>query len=149
MNLPNITQDWEPVAKAPPADYSPIYESKVPAGFPSPAQDYLEQNGLDLNNYLIHHKAASFFFNVKGESMVEAGIFEGDKVLVDKSVDPLHNHIVIAIYNNEYTLKRLYIKDGVIELRPENKSFSTIKLCEGDELRIWGVVTAVIRKLSY
>lgn len=146
---PGIDQVATPAASITAPAFYPLYEWKLPAGFPSPAQDYLEQNALDLNTYLVHHKAATYFFNVKGDSMMNAGIHDGDKVLVDKAVNPQHKHIVVAIYNNEYTLKELFRKDGIIELRPANPAYQAIRLEEGDELIVWGVVTAVIRKLSY
>ena len=124
----------------------PLFTVKVHAGFPSPATDYLEPS-LDLNAHLVPNKSATFFFTVAGDSMSGAGILDGDRVVVDRSVDAEHNHIVIAIYNNEYTLKRLYKFAGVIELRPENPAFNSIRMEEGDELVIWGVVVGVIRKL--
>jgi DNA polymerase V len=125
----------------------PLFVQKIPAGFPSPACDYIEE-GLDLTEYLIKHKSASFYFEVAGDSMINAGIHPGDKVLVDRSVEPKHNHIVIAMIHNEYTLKRLYRWRGIVELRPENPAYQPIRLKEGEELQIWGVVTAVVRKFK-
>lgn len=118
---------------------------KIAAGFPSPAQDYLEP-GLDLNEYLVDHKAASFLFTVQGESMSGAGIMDGDKVVVDRSVQARHGDIVIAVLDAEYTLKRLYSMGGTIELRPENPAFAALLVSEGSTLEIWGVVVASIRK---
>lgn len=125
----------------------PHFLQKIPAGFPSPAQDYTEET-LDLNEYLVKHKSASFYFTVDGLSMLGAQIDDGDKVLVDRSIDPKHGHIVIAVVNDEYTIKRLYKRRGVIELRPENPNFQPIRFADGEELVIWGVVTSVIRKLK-
>ena len=125
----------------------PHFAQKIPAGFPSPAQDYTQET-LDLNEYLVQHQAASFFFTVVGSSMIGAQIDDGDKVLVDRSIAPKHNHIVIAAINDEYTIKRLYKRSGVIELRPENPAFKPIRFSDGEELVIWGVVVAVIRKLK-
>lgn len=119
---------------------------KIAAGFPSPATDYIEK-GLDLNTFLVQHKEASFFFEVVGESLIGIGILPGDVVLVDRSVSPEHGHIVLAVIDGDYTLKRLYRQRGVIELHPENPAFQPIRLVEGNELVIWGVVTAVVRKL--
>lgn len=124
----------------------PIFVQKVPAGFPSPAQDYTQET-LDIHQYLVQHQAASFFFTVVGQSMTGAHIEDGDKVLVDRSVPPRHNHIVIASVNGEYTIKRLYKRAGVIELRPENPAFQPIRFSDGEELVIWGVVIGVVRKL--
>lgn len=102
--------------------------------------------GLDLNEYLVRNKAASFLFSVAGDSMIGAGIMDGDKVVVDRSVAPVHGRIVIAVINSEYTLKRLFHFNGLLELRSENKSYSPIRMEEGTELEIWGVVVGVVRK---
>jgi DNA polymerase V len=125
----------------------PLCVHKVPAGFPSPASDYLE-DGLTLDAYLVRHPASSFFFSVAGDCMTGAGIFDGDKVLIDRAIEPKHGHIVVAVLNNEFTLKRLYRRDGVLELRPENPAYQPIRLREAEELQVWGVVTAVVRKLK-
>ncbi len=124
----------------------PLVQHKLAAGFPSPAADYVEK-GLDLNTFLVQHKEASFFFEVVGESMSGVGIMSGDIVLVDRSVTAGHGHYVLAMIDGEYTLKRLYRQHGVIELHPENSAFAPIRLVEGQELQVWGVVTAVVRKL--
>jgi DNA polymerase V len=124
---------------------TPYFLHKIPAGFPSPASDYIE-DGLDLNVYLVKHKAASYFFAVEGESMIGSGIYPGDRVLVDRSITPLHGHVVVAVINGEYTLKRLYRMDGLVELLPDNPLFSPIKITDETDLVIWGVVAAVVRK---
>lgn len=118
---------------------------RVQAGFPSPATDYLEE-GLDLNDYLVRHRAASFLFTVQGYSMQGAGIVDGDKVVVDRSIDPQHGHIVIAVVDGEYTIKRLYWRGNRIELRPENPAFKPICFADGSHLEIWGVVVGVVRR---
>ena len=118
---------------------------KIAAGFPSPASDYMEP-GLDLNEYLVRNKAASFLFTVTGESMAGAGILDGDKVIVDRSVPPVHGKIVIAVVDSEYTLKRLFQFNGKLELRSENSAYSPIRMVEGSELEIWGVVVGVVRR---
>ena len=133
-------------AQFPPSSGQPQFTLKIPAGFPSPAADYVEDE-LDLNTYLIKHRAASFFFQVEGDSMIGAGIFDGDKVLVDRSLVPMHGHVVVAIIDAEFTLKRLYRVGDTIELRPENPAYRAIPIREGNDLQIWGVVSAVIRKL--
>jgi DNA polymerase V len=142
-----LLQQPEPVSQEPVPWPTRIIKHRIPAGFPSPAAEYTEA-GLDLNDYLIVHKAATFMFTVVGNSMSKAGILDGDKVVVDRSVAPRHGHIVIAMLNGEYTIKRLYMRGGVIELRPENPDFQPIKLSGEDELQIWGVVTGCIRKLQ-
>ena len=123
----------------------PLFSCSVPAGFPSPADDYIEGQ-LDLNEYFVEHPAATFYVRVTGESMTGAGIFPDDILVVDRSLDAQHGKIVIGVVNRELTVKRLYRRDGVIELRPENPAFPAI-LCKDDmELVIWGVVTGVLRK---
>lgn len=141
-----LEQIPQPLAEEPRLVAFPQFQSKISAGFPSPADDYREDS-LDFNQYLVHHRASTFVFTVKGESMVAAGIFDGDKVVVDRSVDPKHNHVVIAVVNGEYTVKRLFKWRGIVELRAENPSYQTIKFSDTDELTIWGVVVGVIRKL--
>jgi DNA polymerase V len=124
----------------------PLLSHKMAAGFPSPATDYVEAS-LDLNTYLIQNKAATFIFEVTGDSMIQAGIFSGDKVVVDRSVEPRHKHIVIAMVDGEFTIKRLYRRAGRVELRPENPAYSPIVMTTETQLEIWGVVVSVIRRL--
>jgi DNA polymerase V len=122
-----------------------LLSHKMSAGFPSPAADY-EEDTLDLNKYLVRNPPATFMFSVKGDSMKGASIEDGDKVVVDRSIDPKHNDIVIATLNGEYTIKRLYKHLGNVELRPENPAFQPFKLKEGIELDMWGVVVGVVRR---
>lgn len=124
-----------------------LIDAHIPAGFPSPCTDYTEES-LDLNTYIVRNQAATFYFSVKGYSMSGAGILDGDKVAVDRSIPPRHGHIVVAVVDDEYTLKRLYRQGLVIELQSEHPAFPPMRMKDGQELVIWGVVTAVIRKLS-
>jgi DNA polymerase V len=124
-----------------------LLSHRISAGFPSPAGDYVE-DGLDLNNYLVQNKPATFMFTVRGESMIVAGIHDGDKVIVDRALKAKHNDIVVAVVDGEYTIKRLYKYRGRIELRPENPDYQPITFTEGNELQIWGVVTGVVRKYT-
>ncbi len=140
-----MLQSPVPVGQAPRRYLHIHFAHRIAAGFPSPASDYLEA-GLDLNEYLVPNKAASFMFTVSGDSMAGAGIMDGDKVVVDRSVTPVHGKIVIAVVNAEYTLKRLINFNGLLELRAENAAYRTIKMEEGTELEIWGVVVGVVRK---
>jgi DNA polymerase V len=140
-----VAQDRTRLALTPAPFRQRLLAHKIAAGFPSPASDYIE-DGLDLNEFLVHNKAASFLFTVSGNSMSGAGILDGDKVIVDRSVNPTHGKIVIAVINSEYTLKRLYNLNGIIELRAENDAYAPIRLVEGHELEIWGVVVGAIRK---
>ena len=123
----------------------PIFTSRVQAGFPSPADDHLEDT-LDLNTHLIHHKEATFFVKAQGESMIGAGIHQGDILIVDKSLSPKSGKIVIAVIDGEFTVKRLHKYKGNITLKAENSEFEDIKIKGTDELIIWGVVTSVIHQ---
>lgn len=122
--------------------------SSVPAGFPSPADDYIEP-GLDLNDHLIiaGHKDASFVVRVEGWSMVGAGIFDGDEVIVDRAITPVEGNVVVAVVNGELTIKRLRFKDGKPVLVAENPHFKERRFEEHDTLEIWGVATRVLHKL--
>jgi DNA polymerase V len=117
----------------------------VPAGFPSPAQDHVERR-IDLNEHLIHNKDASYLFKVSGDSMIGVGIFPNDTLIVDRSIQPVHNNIVLGVLNAEFTVKRLYKRGGVVKLVPENPIFPTRIIKEEDDFIVWGVVTAAIRK---
>ena len=123
----------------------PIFTSRVQAGFPSPADDHLEDT-LDLNTHLIHHKEATFFVKAQGDSMIGVGIHQGDILIVDKSLTPKSGKIVIAVVGGEFTVKRLHKYKGSITLKAENPEFEDIKIRGTDELIIWGVVTSVIHQ---
>ena len=125
----------------------PLYSCTVRAGFPSPADDYIESR-LDLNSHLIKHQAATFFVIASGDSMINAGIHSGDLLIVDKSIQAAHGHIVIAAINGELTVKRLSRTNGCVRLMPENDDFSPIDITEEQDLVIWGVVTYVIHQAS-
>ncbi len=124
----------------------PLFVSKVSAGFPSPAQDYVEQT-LDLNELCIKRPAATFFVRVEGESMIEAGIFHNDILVVDRSVQPVHGDIVVAQVDGEFTVKELCLRPKLM-LVPRNSAFQPICLANDNELQIFGVVTNVIRQMS-
>ena len=124
----------------------PLYTSSVQAGFPSPADDYLEEK-LDLNKYLIKHPSATFFVKVTGDSMIKAGIHSGDILIVDRSIEPKNNKIVIAAIDGELTVKRLSYKPDGNYLQPENDNYSPIKIDEHNDLTIWGVVTNVLHSV--
>lgn len=124
----------------------PLFADKVPAGFPSPATDYVEDR-LDLNRLLIQHAEATFFLRAKGQSMLGAGIHDGDVLVVDRSLTPGHGQVVIAIVDGDFTVKRLHRQGGQIRLVAENADYPDITFCEGQELLIWGVVTNVVHKL--
>jgi len=143
----SLNQEPQALAKDSVAYEFKLLSHRISAGFPSPAADYVE-DGLDLNNYLIQNKPATFMFTVRGESMIVAGIHDGDKVVVDRALKAKHNDIVVAVVDGEYTIKRLYKYRGRIELRPENPDYQPITFTEGNELQIWGVVIGVVRKYT-
>lgn len=121
----------------------PLYSHKVVAGFPSPADDYVETR-LDLNSKLIHNKEATFFLTVQGDSMKKVGIKDGDMLIVDKSLTPVDGKIVIAAVDGELTVKRLSIKSTGTWLVPENDDYEPIPIREESDVVIWGVVTATV-----
>jgi DNA polymerase V len=124
----------------------PLFTGKVAAGFPSPADDYIEKT-LDLNELLVKKPAATFFARAQGESMLGAGIHPNDILVVDRSIDPVPGHIVICALNGELTVKRL-AKDGECwKLHAENPAYPDIVIHDDLELVIWGVVTNVIHPL--
>jgi len=121
----------------------PLFGHKVVAGFPSPAEDYIEAR-LDLNAKLIRNKEATFLLSVQGDSMKDAGIMDGDILVVDRSIEPQDGKIVIAALEGELTVKRLSMKSTGTWLVPENDDYPPIPVKEGAEIVIWGVVTATI-----
>lgn len=123
----------------------PFFSCFVSAGFPSPADDHL-QNKIDLNDHLVKHPAATFFVRVQGESMRDANVHDGDILVVDKAEQATHNKIVIAILNGEYVCKRLYKRNGVIRLLPANPSYQPVEITEGMDFEIWGVVMHILHQ---
>lgn len=133
-------------AEHPPRRQFPFMSHAVRAGFPSPADDYVEKR-IDLNEELIQHREATFFLRVKGQSMVDAGIDDGDELIVDRAIKPEHGRIVIAAVDGELTVKRFFQRDGVVKLIAENPRHPDIELKEGQEMLIWGVVTRIIKSV--
>jgi DNA polymerase V len=129
-------------------DYEmPLYGNSVSAGFPSPADDYIEQK-LDLNRYLVKHPAATFFVRANGDSMINAGIYNGDILVVDRSLEPSNGKVVIVALDGELTVKRLKKDKAGIFLMPENPKYKPIPVEDSNELHVWGVVTNVIHQVS-
>ena len=124
----------------------PLYLAPVEAGFPSPAEDHLDCK-LDLHRHLVRNEAATFFLRAHGESMLGAGIHDGDLLVVDRSVEAAHRKVVIAALEGELTVKRLLRREGRVLLAPENPDFLPIDITESEFVHIWGVVTYVIHKL--
>jgi DNA polymerase V len=124
----------------------PLFLSPVRAGFPSPADEYLDK-ALDLNHFLIKHPASTFFVKVKGESMINAGIHSGDILIVDRSLNPADKKIVIAILNGEFTVKRVSKRKDKLFLIAENETFKPIEIKDDMDFEIWGVVVHVIHSV--
>lgn len=123
----------------------PLFMERVSAGFPSPAQDYVEQ-ALDLNELCIKHPAATFFVRAEGDSMVDAGIYPNDILVVDRALQAAHGDIVIASVHGELTVKELELRPKV-RLIPRSKTYQPIEIPEGGDLEIFGVVTSVVRNM--
>jgi len=124
-----------------------LEHASVVAGFPSPADDYRHET-LDFNRDYIRHPEASFYGDVDGDSMKDAGIFDGDRVIIDRAIEAHNGSIVVAFWNGEFTMKYLDLKhkkDGYIELRPANPDYPVFKVEAGDNFEVWGVVVHLIR----
>ena len=117
----------------------PLLKDSVSAGFPSPADDYTEEN-IDLNEHLISNPFSTFFLRVKGESMINAGIKDKDLIIVDKSLIAKPGNIVIAMIDGEFTIKRLSIKNDELYLKAENHNYPDFRFKNHIDVQIWGVV---------
>lgn len=124
----------------------PLFTATVSAGFPSPADDYIEAK-LDLNKHLIRNPAATYFVRVSGESMIGAGIHDGDILIVDRSLEAKNRSIVIAGINGELTVKRIMFVGKKIFLEPENDKYPSQEIGGDMQFDIWGVVTTVIHSV--
>jgi DNA polymerase V len=124
----------------------PMFLESVSAGFPSPADDYLEDR-LDLNDYLIRNPSATFFVRVTGDSMIDSGIYSGDVLVVDRSLNPKDGNIIIAAIDGELVVKRMQRIENKIYLVPENKRYKPIEISAEMNFEVWGVVTTVIHSV--
>ena len=119
----------------------------IKAGFPSPADDY-RHDSLDFNRDLIHNPESTFYGKVEGDSMIDAGICDGDIAVIDRSVEAGNGDIIVAYVNEEFTIKYLDLThkdEGYIELRPANKNFKPIRIGVEDDFEVWGVVVWTIK----
>jgi DNA polymerase V len=123
-----------------------FFTNTISAGFPSPAEDFIDRK-LDLNEYLIKNPSATFLVKVNGNSMINAGINNGDILIVDRSLEPTDGKIVIGVINGEFTVKRIFKKGKKFFLQPENEKFKAIEIHEDMDFKIWGVVAYTIHKL--
>jgi len=118
--------------------------SSVSAGFPSPASDFMDVS-IDLNKEYIKHPSATFFARVTGNSMIKAGISEGDLLIVDRSIKPTDNRIVVCFLDGEFTLKRLLLRENHCILMPENDEYEPIIVEKENYFQVWGVVVHVVK----
>ncbi len=138
MSLFSKAGVWPPI-------YLPLYLERISAGFPSPAQDYVEQR-LDLNQLCVKRPSATYFLRVAGISMINAGIYPDDLLVVDRSITAQAGDIVVASLNGEFTVKVLEIDP--LRLVPQNEDYHPILINETDDFEIFGVVTNVVRSLK-
>lgn len=124
----------------------PLLARAVPAGFPSPADDYSEGR-LSLDAHLVEHKESTFFMRVEGDSMTGLGIHDGDLLVVDRSLTPVNGNVVIAVIDGEFTVKQLFRRNGRTALKAANPAFREIVVREGQELVVWGVVRWAIHRV--
>jgi DNA polymerase V len=124
-----------------------LLNNRVHAGFPSPAEDLGAQR-IDLAQMLITHAQATYFLRASGQSMVEAGIFDNDILVVDRAIKPRHNHIVVAVVDGDFTVKKLYQRLGKVKLKAANPTFPDIVPKDGQTIEVWGVVTSSIKQFA-
>lgn len=123
----------------------------IKAGFPSPADDYTHDS-IDFNRDLIRNPDATFYGRVDGDSMIDAGICDGDIAVIDRSVEAQNGDVVVAFVNNEFTIKYLDLshkEDGYIELKPANPDFQPIRIDDSDRFEVWGVVVWTIKNWKH
>ena len=123
-----------------------LIEQGISAGFPSPADDFKEIR-ISLDRELVKNKESTFYERVSGDSMIEAGLDDGDLIVIDRSLDPENGKIAVCFIDGEFTVKRINKERGKIYLQPENKKYKAIELKENNELIIWGIVEYVIKKV--
>jgi|TARA_Y100000385_G_scaffold52267_1_gene49402 DNA polymerase V len=128
-------------------DDVPLYGDSVPAGFPSPADDYLDMD-LNLHDYLVQHPSATFCVRAIGDSMVDAGIQSSDVMVIDRALTPKNNDIILAVVNGEFTVKRIKKSEDELYLMPANENYKPMKITEEMNFQVWGVVTFIIHKAN-
>lgn len=123
----------------------PIADEGIKAGFPSPAQDFMDL-AIDLNKELVKNPAGTFYGRVKGDSMIDAGIYDGDILIIDKSLEPRDGDMAVCFIDGEFTIKYIKIEKKTITLMPANEQYRPIKVTEENDFLIWGIVTYSIKK---
>lgn len=124
-----------------------MFGDAVPAGAPSPAQDYLDMD-LNLHDFLVQNPADTFCVRAIGDSMIDANIQSGDVMVVDKALEPSNNDIVLAVLDGDFTVKHIRKSEGELYLMPANENYQPIKITEGVDFKVWGVVTFIIQKAN-
>ena len=123
-----------------------LAQEGISAGFPSPADDFKELR-ISIDQEVVRNEEATFYARVSGESMQGAGLDDGDLLVIDRSIEPQDNKIAVCFIDGSFTVKRLKVEVDCVYLMPENKNYEPIKVSEGDELLIWGIVTYVVKKV--
>lgn len=124
----------------------PYVVNGISAGFPSPADDFLDIN-IDLNKHLIKNPSTTFYGRVRGDSMINAGMHDGDLLIIDKSLEPKDGKIAVCFVDGEFTVKRIKIEKDIVWLVAENENYKPIKVTQENDFVIWGIVTNVIKSL--
>ena len=122
-----------------------LVEQGISAGFPSPADDFKEIR-ISLDNELVKNQESTFYAKVSGDSMENAGLSDGDMIIIDRSINPENNKIAVCFLDGEFTVKRIVKKNGRLFLKPENKNNKEIEINNENKLIFWGIVTYVIKK---
>ena len=143
MNSICISTEPEPAVASPLV--LPMPQAHLKAGFPSPAEDFTV-NRLDLTQILVSHPQATFLMRVSGTSMQDAGIDDGDMLVIDRAIKPRHGHVVVAVVDGEYTVKYLHQRSGRVRLKAANPTFPDIIPKDGQTIEVWGVVSSCIKR---
>ena len=143
-NMP--AQDQMPEEGRQESTFPRMAQEGIHAGFPSPATDYMTR-AIDLNRELVKHPAATFYGRVVGDSMIDAGVEEGDILVIDKALDAQDGDMAVCFVDGEFTLKHLRMRDGRLSLVPANEKYPVIEVDEGTDFKMWGVVTYIIKKV--
>ncbi len=126
--------------------FLPVLSAGISAGFPSPAMDFMDVS-IDLNQLMIKHPSATFFGRVQGSSMLDAGISDGDLLVIDRSLSPSNNKIAVCFIDGEFTIKRIQKEVDCCWLLPANEKYKPIKVTNENDFLVWGIVTHVIKKV--
>tara|TARA_B100001989_G_C24533897_1_gene463240 strand:- start:377 stop:811 length:435 start_codon:yes stop_codon:yes gene_type:complete len=123
-----------------------LIEQGISAGFPSPADDFREIR-ISLDKELVKNTESTFYARISGNSMEGAGMSDGDLIVIDRSLNPENNKIAVCFIDGEFTIKRIELKKQKLFLKPENKNYRKIEISEENNLKIWGIVTYVIKSV--